>query len=120
MYVSLLTGLALFVTDFNVLPPQPDVQSETSVDGRSKVKVPYSKIGTASEKTVKYFVVGANYNEQQDGTISLKDMTESADTFPKVSSNLTYSSEVFRNMSLKLERMNKSVPQSTGQIRLRI
>jgi hypothetical protein len=88
-----------------VQPSQPAVQSETSVDSRSKAQVPFSKIGTASEKTVRYFIIGANYTEQQDGTISLKDMTEPADTVPKVSSNLTFFSELSRNLS-KLERMN--------------
>ena len=109
MYVLLLTGFTLFVTDFKVQPSQPAVQSETSVDSRSNVQVPFSKIGTASEKTVRYFIVGANCTEQEAGTISLKDMTEPADTVPKVSSNLIFCSELSRNMSLKLERMNTSM-----------
>lgn len=88
------------------MPLQPAAQSEISVDSRSKVRAPFSETGTASEKTVQHFVVGANYTEQQDGTVSL---TEPADTFPKVSSNLTFCSEVFRKVSLKLQRMNISV-----------
>jgi hypothetical protein len=66
MYVLLLPGFTLIVTDFIVQPSQPAVQSETSVDSRSKVHVPFSIIGTASEKTVRYFTVGANYPEQHD------------------------------------------------------
>jgi hypothetical protein len=87
MYVSLLTGFTLFVTDFKVQPYQLAVQSETSVDSRSKVQVPFSKISTASEKTVRYLIVGANCTEQQDGTISLTDMTGPPDTFPKLFAN---------------------------------
>ena len=79
------------------------------MDSRSKVQVPFSKIGTASEKTVRHFTVGANCTEQHDGMMSLKDMTEPAETVSKVSSNLTFCSELSRNLSLKLERMNISM-----------
>ena len=109
MCVLLLTGFILFVADFKVQPSQPAVKFKTSVDSRSKVEVSFSKIGTASEKTVRYFTFGTNYTEQQEGTISLKDMTEPADTVPKVSSNLTFCSELSRNLSFNLERMNTSV-----------
>lgn len=109
MCVLLLTGFTLFVTDFKVQPSQPTLQSETSVDSRSKAQVSFSKIGTASEKTVRYFIFGTNYTEQKDGTMSLKDVTEPADTVPKVPSNLTFCSELSCNLSLKLERMNSSV-----------
>jgi hypothetical protein len=105
----LFAGFAMLVTDFNVLPTQTAVQSEVSVDSQSKLQVPFSETGTTSEKTVWDFVVSANYTEELDVTISLKDMTESAYTFPKTFPNLTFCSEVFINLSLKLERMNISI-----------
>ena len=87
VYVLLLTGFTLFVTDFKVQPSQLAVQSETSVDSRTKVQVPFYKISTASEKKVRYFIVGANCTEQQDGTISLTDVTGPPDIFLKLFAN---------------------------------